>query len=159
MVVSSNHQLHGSLLTPKGICLFPEGIPNKTVTDNVTLAQARDLVYTMITTPNLGCKTCGLIPIHYPNVKDGTNNGGVLKIDFKSDDNCIGNCVGPNSFNTTASASATASASTTASATASAKSAAKQLAVPGLFEGLWILTIMTTAALLGSFSVLLRFVA
>jgi len=116
------------------------------VADNVTLAQARDHVYTMITTPNLGCKTCGRIPIR-TNETDGTNNGGVLKIDFKSDDNCIGNCVGPNSFNTTASATGSASA------TASKKSAAKQLEVPRLSEGLWILAIMTIAALLGCFSV------
>ena len=122
MVVSSSHHLYGPLLTPEGICLFTEGIPDKTVTDNVTLAQARDLVYTMITTPDLDCKTCGRIPIRYPNVTDGTSNGGVLKIDFKSDDNCIGNCVGPNSFNTTTSATATA--------TATAKSTSANLVAP-----------------------------
>jgi hypothetical protein len=142
MAVSSNHQTSWA---------FTEGVPNKTVANNVTLTQARELVYTMITTPNLGCKTCGLIPIGYPNVTDGTNNGGVLKIDFRSDDNCIGNCVGPNSFNTTT--STTATATTSATATASAKSAAKQLEVPGLFGGLWTLTIIATVALLGSFSV------
>ena len=158
MVVSTrNHQLHGPLLTPKGICVFTEGILNNTVADNVTLAQARDLVYKMITDPNEPCKTCGHIPIHYPNVTDGANNGGILKIDFRDNDNCVGNCVGPNSFNTTSTASATVTASATA--TASAKSAAKQLGVPRLFEGLWILTIMTTAALLGSFPVLLGFAA
>ncbi|KAI9781317.1 MAG: hypothetical protein M1839_006110 [Geoglossum umbratile] len=130
-----------------GICLFSEGIPDKATADNVTLAQARDHVFKMITTPNLGCKTCGRIPIR-ANGTDGTDNGGILKIDFRSDDNCIGKCIGPNSFNTTASATATGSAA----ASTSKGSAAKQLDVPRLLEGVWILAIMTTSALLGYLS-------
>jgi hypothetical protein len=137
----------------KGICIFPEGVPNTTVTDNVTLAQARDLVYTLITSPKAGCQTCGRIPIRYPNVTDGTNNGGIIKVDFKSDDNCIGTCVGPNSFNPNA------TPTTNTTPTTTAKSAAKRLEISGHFKGLSILTIMTMAALLGSSSVLLHFVA
>ena len=117
--------------------MYSEGISNKIIADNIILAHARDFVYKIITTPNLGCKTCGRIPIRYPNTTDGTNDGGILKIDFISDDDCIGSCVGPNLFDTTP----------------SPKSAAKQLGVPGLFEGPWILTITTTVALLGYFSI------
>jgi len=131
------------------ICIFPEGVPNSTVSDSVTLAQARDLVYTLITDPNSGCKTCGRIPIRYPNVTDGINKGGILKVDYKSDDNCIGTCVGPHSFNP----------NTTPSPSATAKSAAKRLEISGHFQGLWILTIMTMTALLGSSSILFRSVA
>jgi hypothetical protein len=104
----------------------------------------------LITDPKAGCKTCGRIPIHYPNVTDGTNHGGILKVDYKENDNCIGKCVGPNSFN---------SANPTTTATTTAKSAAKRPEISGLFEGLWILTITTMAALLGGSSLLLRFVA
>jgi hypothetical protein len=139
-------------LTSKGICIFTEGVPNITESDNVTLAQARDLVYTLITDPRAGCKTCGRIPIRYPNVTDGTNNGGILKVDYKSDDNCIGTCIGPNSFNPNT------PPTTSTTPTATAKSAAERLETSGHFEGLWIITIMTMAVFLGSFSVLLRFV-
>jgi hypothetical protein len=142
----------------KGICIFPEGVPDITASDNVTLAQARDLVYILITNSKEGCKTCGRIPIRYPNVTDGTNNGGILKVDWKSSDNCLGKCIGPYSFNPniTPTTSITPTASTMPTATA--KSAAKRLEISGHFEGLWIITIMIMAALLGFSSVLLRFV-
>jgi hypothetical protein len=117
------------------------------VTDNVTLAQARDLVYTLIMDPNAGCKSCGRIPIHYPNITDGKNNGGILKVDYKSNDNCIGKCIGPNSFNLVTTPTTAATPTTTAT------SAAKRLEMSDHFEGFWILTIMAIATLLGSSSV------
>jgi hypothetical protein len=117
----------------KGLCIFTEGIPNKTVADPITPAQARNLIYTLIMDPQAGCKTCGRIPIHYPNVTNGVDNGGILKVDYKSDDNCIGTCVGPNYFTT---------ASATPSATA--KSAANRVETSGLHQGLWLLLVMTT---------------
>ena len=91
--------------------MFTQGTDLKNVTDPITLRQARDLLYTMLTAPGVDCKTCGRIPIRYPNVTDGAGQGGILKIDRTTNNNCIGRCVGPNSFNTASSAApSTASA-------------------------------------------------
>jgi hypothetical protein len=103
--------------------------------------------------PKAGCKTCARIPIHYPNVTDGANNGGILKVDYKSQDNCIGTCVGPHSFNLATTPTTTTTSVATTTSTTTATSAGKRLEAPGHFEGLWVLTIMAMAALLGFFSV------
>ncbi len=115
-----------------GLCVFTEGTENSTAADPITLLQATNLMYTLVTNPDAGCKSCGRIPIRYPNVTDGSSNGGgggILKVDFKSDDNCIGKCVGPNSFQdvTTAKANNT-------------KSAATRLLIPSLVKGTGITT-------------------
>jgi hypothetical protein len=102
-------------------------------------------MYILITNPQAGCKTCGRIPIHYPNATDGTNTGGILKIDFKADDNCIGKCVGPNSFTNT---------STSPTASASSKSAATRLEVLVPVQGAVITAIMVSGVLLGASSIL-----
>jgi hypothetical protein len=109
-----------------GVCIFPEGDPNKDTSDPITLGQARALVSQMI---DKGCKVCGQIPIHYldRNVTNAPNNGGLLKADYRVNDNCIDKCAGPLSFKGN---------STTGSPTAAASHfAAKRLRVRGLFEG------------------------
>jgi hypothetical protein len=156
VVSSINSRCARGLLTQKGICVFPEGVPDKGQSDRVTLAQARDLLYQMIMNHNGGCKTCGRIPIHLldQNVTDATNNGGILKADYTTKDSCIGTCVGPFSFkgNITSSASTSASSSATASSTAKASgSAAKRLEIPTLFEGVWFLALLSVlTACMGS---------
>ncbi|KAK5938696.1 hypothetical protein PMZ80_008888 [Knufia obscura] len=105
----------GSKSISIGVCMFTQGTDDDylNITDPITLKQARDLLYTMLTAPSTDCKTCGRIPVRYPNVTDGTDQGGILKIDRTSSNNCIGKCVGPASFST-ASALPSASASSSA---------------------------------------------
>ena len=85
-----------------GICIFTEGDPLKNESDPITLGEAKALVDRMIYPT--GCKYCGRIPIHYldRNVTDATNNGGILKVDYRTNDVCIDKCVGPWSFKGTA---------------------------------------------------------
>lgn len=128
--------LDHSLTEQKGICLFTEGTPDINITDKITLKQARDLLYIMVTTPNSRCQTCGRIPIRYPKVKDGSGqNGGILKLDFRQDDNCIGKCVGPNSFGASPSASATP------------KSAGNRVHIGENGNGIWVLPVIISGLL------------
>jgi hypothetical protein len=113
--------------------VFTEGIINKTIADTITLEKATSLMYTLITNPNAGCKTCGRIPLR--NLNNGTE-GGILKIDFKNNNACIGKCVGPNSFSTATSPSPSPSAS------ASAKSAAGRLEMLGLLQELGMIAFL-----------------
>ncbi|KAF4624995.1 hypothetical protein G7Y89_g13174 [Cudoniella acicularis] len=96
-----------------GICIFPEGYPNHTQVDPVTLGQAKQLVDTII--DNTACHTCGQIPIRYlQNVTDGSgDNGGLLRIDYTTADNCIDKCIGPGSFKGVTTTASTASATAT----------------------------------------------
>lgn len=103
--VCANHTVHllmTLLTTLIGICMFTEGTGgNKSDCDTITLARARTLLEQLLTKPNVNCETCGRIPIRYPDVQDGGDGqGGILKIDVRSANNCLGSCVGPNSFST-----------------------------------------------------------
>jgi hypothetical protein len=112
-----------------GICIFPEGYPNHTQSDPITLGQAKQLVDTMI--DQASCKNCGQIPIRYlQNVTDGSgDNGGLLRADYTTSDDCIDKCVGPWSFKGT-----TTTTTSSPSATAS-HSGAKQLGISQLLGG------------------------
>ncbi|KAN0072926.1 hypothetical protein V8E54_009040 [Elaphomyces granulatus] len=116
-----------------GICIFPEGDPQTNASDPITLGQVKPLVDYMI---NHGCKVCGEIPIHFldRNVTNAIGNGGLLKVDYKTNDNCIDKCIGPWSYkgNLNSNSNSTATAATTS---ATKTSAARRLAVPSLFNG------------------------
>jgi len=111
-------------------------------------------MYILMTDPKAGCKTCGRIPIRYPDDVDGMI-GGILKIDFKSTDNCDGKCVGPGSFSGVTNTSASASAS----ASATAKSAAGRLEAPSMAQELGIVVLMAAAMSLGSLPIALSLIA
>ena len=82
--------------------MFTEGSEDKAAAPNITLAQARERLYELITTPNVNCETCGQIRIQPDNAaRNSSDPGAILKIDVRSANNCLGKCVGPNSFSET----------------------------------------------------------
>ncbi|KAI5360227.1 hypothetical protein Slin14017_G097880 [Septoria linicola] len=93
----------GGVASANGICMFTEGAGGdpKNPSDIITLKRARELLETLITRPNQNCETCGRIPIRYPEESDGgSGRGGILKLNVRAANNCIGKCVGPNSLAT-----------------------------------------------------------
>ena len=93
---------------------------------------------------NNGCKVCGEIPIHFldRNVTNAIGNGGLLKADYKTNDNCIDKCIGPWSYKgNTSSNTSYVAAKPSATKTGSA---AKRLTAPSVKGGIaeWFLTLL-----------------
>lgn len=95
------------------------------VTANITLAQARERLLELITTPGEPCKTCGEIRMQPATPASNSSvPATLLKIDVVENNNCFQNCVGPNSFSET-------SATPTPSPSASDNAASRNLSAGG----------------------------
>lgn len=127
------------IMNTSGICVFPEGYPNKTQADTVTLGHAKDLLAKLLNTSE--CHACAQIPLRYPNVTDGSgpDGGGLLRIDYRDGDNCIDKCIGPDSFKAATTSSAIPTGTNVAAASGSfvKPNEGEQFSVPRFFMG-WI---------------------